>query len=95
MKEALELQREWGDKPCDHPQVVKEYHLGTQTGDRVCTKCGYSASPEYFSKNREIGLLAGHIHGCPKCGEPGTMTKRANDGLHHCSSCGHKEKFKM
>lgn len=95
MTEALELQKEWGDKPCNHPQVVKEYHLGTQTGDRVCTRCGTSASPEYFKKNRKPLQLAGYIHDCPRCGEKQTMTKLVNDGLHHCSSCGHKEKFKM
>ena len=44
MKEALELRKRWkeiGNKPCDHPgELVKEYDLGTATGDYVCSKCG-------------------------------------------------------
>lgn len=27
---------------CYHPRLVKEYYLGTQTGDVVCTACGES-----------------------------------------------------
>jgi hypothetical protein len=43
MAEAARLQEAWaakGNPPCDHPQLVKEYYLGTQTGDKVCTTCG-------------------------------------------------------
>ena len=40
VRKALELRKEWGDKPCDHPNFVKEYDLGAQTGDYVCTQCG-------------------------------------------------------
>ena len=43
MKEANELRKRWkemGDKPCDHPSKEKEYHLGSATGDYVCTQCG-------------------------------------------------------
>jgi len=39
-KEALRLKREWGDKPCNHPVIEKEYDLGSDTGDYVCTTCG-------------------------------------------------------
>jgi hypothetical protein len=39
-KKALELQQEWGGKPCAHPGFAKEYHLGERTGDFVCTQCG-------------------------------------------------------
>lgn len=38
--EAAKLRARWGGKPCDHPQVMKEYDLGTATGDYVCTTCG-------------------------------------------------------
>ena len=38
--EAKKLQREWGDKPCGHPNVQKEYARGAQTGDFVCIQCG-------------------------------------------------------
>jgi hypothetical protein len=43
MEEALELQRKWkdnGDLPCEHSNIEKEYHIGAQTGDYVCTTCG-------------------------------------------------------
>lgn len=39
-KRALELQKEWGDAPCDHPAFAKEYDLGERTGNFVCTQCG-------------------------------------------------------
>jgi len=37
---AKQLREDWGDKPCDHPSIVKEYYLGTHTMDYVCTVCG-------------------------------------------------------
>ncbi len=37
---AGNLSQAWGDKPCSHPQLVKEYFLGMKTGDLVCTTCG-------------------------------------------------------
>lgn len=40
MKEAAESRERWGGKPCDHPNLDKEYELGTATGDYVCTTCG-------------------------------------------------------
>ncbi len=39
-EKAQELREAWGDKPCDHPQLTKEYILGGQTGDYICTTCG-------------------------------------------------------
>jgi hypothetical protein len=39
-KRAEALRREWGDKPCEHPDFDREYYLGTETGDYVCTRCG-------------------------------------------------------
>lgn len=42
LKNALELKKQWGNKPCDHPQLEKEYFQGAQTGDYVCTTCGAS-----------------------------------------------------
>ena len=38
--EALALRTSWGNSPCDHPQLEKEYELGSATGDYVCKKCG-------------------------------------------------------
>lgn len=39
-KTAKKLAKEWGKKTCDHPSLEKEYFLGTDTGDMVCTQCG-------------------------------------------------------
>jgi hypothetical protein len=40
MDEAKERRKLWGKRPCDHPELEKEYHLGMATGDYVCTRCG-------------------------------------------------------
>lgn len=40
MSEAAKLRKAWGEKPCSHSSVEKEYSLGTATGDYVCTSCG-------------------------------------------------------
>jgi hypothetical protein len=40
IRQAAELRQRWGDLPCDHPELEKEYDLGAQTGDYVCTRCG-------------------------------------------------------
>ena len=40
--EAEALRERWGDEPCDHPSLEKEYELGSATGDYVCTKCGHT-----------------------------------------------------
>lgn len=40
MKDAEAIRERWGNKPCDHPSLEKEYELGAATGDYVCTKCG-------------------------------------------------------
>jgi hypothetical protein len=40
IKEALNLQKQWGKKPCEHQHIEKEYHLGSATGEYNCTKCG-------------------------------------------------------
>lgn len=42
---AAKKSREWGDKSCNHPKIEKEYYLGADTGDYVCTTCGL-AMPE-------------------------------------------------
>ena len=39
-KRAMELQAAWGDKPCPHPTLAKEYDLGARTGNFICTQCG-------------------------------------------------------
>ena len=52
---AKRLRDEWaaqGSPPCDHPGLAKEYILGAQTGDKVCTTCGEDFSPQEL---REMG----------------------------------------
>jgi hypothetical protein len=43
-KRALELQQEWGDKPCAHPEFAKEYDAGVRTGNFICKQCGATLS---------------------------------------------------
>ncbi len=52
METAKQIRHEWGDKLCDHPHFEKEYYLGSQTGDYVCTQCGESFSPEAVEQIR-------------------------------------------
>jgi len=47
MERAEELRRNWGDKPCQHSILQKEYVLGAQTGDLICETCGKS----FFSRD--------------------------------------------
>lgn len=44
LEKAKKLKTEWGDKHCEHPDLAKEYHLGSATGDFVCTTCGEAGS---------------------------------------------------
>lgn len=39
-KRAIALRKEWGDTPCPHPALAKEYDAGERTGNFVCTQCG-------------------------------------------------------
>ena len=39
-KKAEALRSEWGDRPCEHPALAKEYAGGEKTGDYRCTQCG-------------------------------------------------------
>lgn len=46
--EVEKLVKEWGDKPCTHPVLEREYYRGNhltnyedkKTDDWVCTQCG-------------------------------------------------------
>jgi hypothetical protein len=35
-----QLKEIWGDKPCDHPKIQKEYEHKSLTGNIVCLQCG-------------------------------------------------------
>jgi transcription initiation factor IIE alpha subunit len=37
---ALKVKEAWGDKPCDHPHLEKEYYSGAFLVTWVCTRCG-------------------------------------------------------
>jgi hypothetical protein len=58
MEKATVLRDEWaanGDPPCSHPTIDKEYHLGSDTGDVICTTCGRvwpSNDPSRPDRNR-------------------------------------------
>jgi hypothetical protein len=52
---AEQLRIRWaeqGSPPCDHPELDREYDLGGDTSDKVCTTCGEVFWPE---KLREMG----------------------------------------
>jgi hypothetical protein len=57
-KQAAKLREEWtakGNPDCEHPSLVKEYDLGSDTGDVVCTTCGetwWNADPSRPRRNR-------------------------------------------
>lgn len=58
---AQQLQRSWGDKPCEHKSVEKEYFLGAQTGDYVCTTCGKN----FFSRQEALNDAERNQEGNP------------------------------
>lgn len=39
-KKAIELQKAWGARPCEHPSLSREYDMGERTGNYCCTQCG-------------------------------------------------------
>lgn len=57
-EEIEQIRRAWGNKPCDHPSVEKEYYLGADTGDKVCTQCGRIVEYMGGSKNHSDGKEA-------------------------------------
>lgn len=54
-EDAQRLREEWGNNPCSHPTISKEYMLGTGTGDYVCTTCGRTSSDKSYFKNNKEG----------------------------------------
>ena len=38
--EAKELQKEWGDKPCDHPDIIADSDCELGEDRWNCTECG-------------------------------------------------------
>lgn len=54
LEKAAELRKSWGNKPCSHSNLEKEYYLGASTGDYVCTTCGQAGWGRDWPK-KEIG----------------------------------------
>ena len=54
-RKAHELRLAWGNKPCSHPDLDKEYDLGADTGDLVCTTCGLTQSrADWEAQRRDV-----------------------------------------
>ena len=51
-KQAAQLRIEWGNALCEHPEFDKEYDLGADTGDFICTQCG-----KEFSRNQRDEII--------------------------------------
>ena len=52
MSDAAALNKAWGDKPCEHPVLDKEYHFGSATGDYACTTCGLTRAGNDWNERR-------------------------------------------
>jgi hypothetical protein len=50
--EAITLQKFWGDKPCDHPELEKECDRGAATGDYVCKRYGQSGWGSQWNRTK-------------------------------------------
>lgn len=58
--EANEIEKNWGNKPCSHPHITKEYNRSSQTGDYRCTQCGATFTEQEIKlmeslKNKKYG----------------------------------------
>ena len=60
-KRASALREQWGDKPCDHPTLAREYDQGERTGNYACTTCG-----AVFTFRERAELLAARAPDAPK-----------------------------
>lgn len=38
--EAQKIKDAWGNKPCDHPNIEREYYVGAFLTNYICTQCG-------------------------------------------------------
>jgi hypothetical protein len=55
MEKAQKLREEWqrkGNPPCDHEHLAKEYALGADTGDYVCTRRGEAGWGRDWNKKK-------------------------------------------
>ena len=65
--EAEKLRKNWRGKSCKHEDVEKEYHLGSHTGDYVCTTCGHEFSSRQEAERacQQMGEAARGSSECP------------------------------
>jgi MinD superfamily P-loop ATPase len=63
MRDAEQLRTRWGNKPCTHPMLAKEYDRSIQTGDFRCTTCGECFSSEQAEAIRQQRKSAGSCSG--------------------------------
>lgn len=62
-KYAKQLRIEWKGKQCIHPSIEKEYYLGSQTGDYVCSTCGREFTDrEEWEEYKHNALIAKAKH---------------------------------
>jgi hypothetical protein len=52
--EVLKQKEAWGDKPCPHPHLEKEYYVGAFLINYVCTQCGTEFS---IAEKLEMDLM--------------------------------------
>jgi hypothetical protein len=57
---AHKLKEAWGDKPCDHPHLEKEYYAGTYLTNYICTQCGAEITIEQKLEMDEARKKAHH-----------------------------------
>ncbi len=55
-KQALKLRDAWGDSPCEHPALAREYDAdGNRTSSYICTQCGRTLT----FQQRAVWIAAG------------------------------------
>jgi hypothetical protein len=52
-KDVQVITDKWGNKPCNHPTLSKEYILGSATGDYVCDQCGRVGYGKDWNKKKD------------------------------------------
>jgi hypothetical protein len=51
---AQKVKDTWGEKPCNHPHLEKEYYTGAFLTNYVCTQCGKEFSiPQKLELDQE------------------------------------------
>jgi hypothetical protein len=52
--EAHELQKKWGDQPCDHPDIIEEVETKAGTDEQWrCVQCGQLVDFDEWRKSHK------------------------------------------